>query len=309
LLEKWRSALDNKKAVATVLMDLSKAFDCLPHDLLIAKLQAYGMSNKATTLMASYLRSRVQRVKVGDTVSTWLGLIKGVPQGSVLGPVLFNFFVNDLLYAIKTADLINYADDNTLSAESGSLTNCLEILETEANNCLKWFTVNDMKANPDKFHFMVVGNTDTPDFNLGNTILKHEDSVELLGIGIDSKLNFNHHITNLCKKAARQLNVLQRISKQVCREIRLAIFRCFVLSQFNYCPLVWHFCGRVNTLKLEKLQYRGLKMVYRDYESSYEELCSRAGVRPLEETRLLSLATEAYKSVHHLSPPFIEDIF
>ena len=90
MMEDWRKALDDRKYVGAVLMDLSKAFDCMPHNLLLAKLQAYGLSNEAITLMRSYFTGRRQRVKIGSTTSSWLEVKKGVPQGSILGPLLFN---------------------------------------------------------------------------------------------------------------------------------------------------------------------------------------------------------------------------
>ena len=96
-------------------MDLSKAFDCLPHDLLTGKLRAYGLAPYAVSLLSSYLSDRVQQVRLGSHTSTWEKIIKGVPRGYILGPLLFNVFINDIFYFVKQAVIYNYAYDNTLS--------------------------------------------------------------------------------------------------------------------------------------------------------------------------------------------------
>ena len=96
-------------------MDLSKAFDCLPHDLLLGKLQAYGLSDKACSLISSYLSGRRQQVRLGPHYSDWCEIIKGVPQGSILGPLLFKIFVNDIFLVLDRSSLHHFADDNTLS--------------------------------------------------------------------------------------------------------------------------------------------------------------------------------------------------
>lgn len=132
LIEDWKSAFDRHEYIAAVLMDLSKAFDCLPHDLIILKLKAYGLSEAAADLMHSYLTDRQQRVKLNKHYSDWMTIVKGVPQGSILGPLLFNIFINDKFYFINKASIYKYADDNTLSNCDTNITSLRSVLENES---------------------------------------------------------------------------------------------------------------------------------------------------------------------------------
>ena len=136
LIEDWKNNLDKKKYVGAVLMDLSKAFDCVPHDLLIAKLHAYKFDMETLILFYSYLKNRQQCVKINNVFSSFMVLVSGVPQGSILGPILFNIFINDLVHFIKS-DLGNFADDNTISDAAKTIPDLIKSLETDSNNAIE----------------------------------------------------------------------------------------------------------------------------------------------------------------------------
>ena len=152
LMENVKQALDEGENVGLILLDLSKAFDWLPHRLLLCKLNAYGVSYEACSLIKSVLCQRLQRVKVASGRSQWQIMQKGVPHGSILGPLLFNIFINDIIHELQgVCSLHNYADDNTICCSHSDM-NILKInLEKSANLALKWFENNHMKANPSKF--------------------------------------------------------------------------------------------------------------------------------------------------------------
>ena len=313
LVEDWRSKLDTDHVVGAVLMDLSKAFDCIPHDLLIAKLSAYGFDENSLVYIYSYLKRREQCVRINNTYSSFQTILSGVPQGSVLGPILFNFYINDLLLFIRQATVYNYADDNTLGFFSKNIPDLVKVLEEQSNVALDWLAYNEMIANPDKFHAIIVkkDRSDTTGINIrikGQNI-KTESTVKLLGVKLDYKLNFDPHISDLCKKAANQLNILKRLKRFIGFETRKLLVQSFVYSNFNYCPIVWHFSSAKSLHKVERIQERALRFQYDDHNSSYQELLQRSGRCFMHVSRLRSFCIEIYKTMKKLNPSFMEQLF
>ena len=168
-----------------------------------------------------------------------------------------------------------------------------------------------MKANPEKFQAIAIGNktkNGNLKFNLDGNEIICENEVKLLGVTIDCQLKFSTHISEICKKASRQLNVLKRIGKHLSKLGRLTIYYSFIMSNFNYCPVVWHFCGEGNTKKMEKIQERALRFIYEDYESSYDILLCKSGLPSLKIRRLRIMAIEVFKILYKQSPVYLHDI-
>ena len=245
MIEMWRRCLDENKVVGAILMDLSKAFDSLPYDLLIAKLHAYGFTHNALTLLLSYLSERTQCVKKYNTFCLFKLILSGVPQGSILGPILFNVFINDLYMLLNSNNLFDFADDNTIWAFSETVEGLINILQTETEKSLDWRENNDMIVNPDKFDTIILtkdrmDNTGI-EITVNDTIIKSNEKVDLLGLTSDDKLSFETHVSAICKKASGQLNALKRLSPHLTYKSHKAAVDAFILSNFNYCPLVWFF--------------------------------------------------------------------
>ena len=252
MIEKWKESMDSGGAFGALMTDLSKAFDCLHHELLIAKLDAYGFDIKSVKLIQQYLSNRKQRVKVGNAYSSWKDIFYGIPQGSILGPLIFNIFLCDLFYFLEGVAVASYADDTT--PYTANKTNDLVIKEIEhfSEVLFKWFDFNYMKINSGKSHILFSGN-DNVSANIDNHTIISENKNELLGIILDSKLSFEDHINNLCKKASQKLNALARIAPYMCLEKRKTVMKAYIVSQFGFCPLVWMFHSRSLNNKINSL--------------------------------------------------------
>ena len=167
-------------------MDLSKAFNSISHDLIIAKLVAYGLDDTALQLIFSYLKNRKQCVRVNNTYSNFENIITGVPQVLILGPLLFDFSTNNLFFFNESCSIHNFADDNTLSAWANTISDLINKLKSESNIAIELFKVNKMIVNPDKFQAIVLNKkrsdlTNT-NFQVDNQVIKSVSSVGLLGI-------------------------------------------------------------------------------------------------------------------------------
>ena len=227
--------------------------------------------------------------------------------------LLSNDFVNDISYVIHKSDLYNYADDNTLSFHSPDYEKDIHVsvLQVESDILIKWCSFNCMQANPEIFQAIAVGkNTCSKNhiFNIGDANISCDEIVKLLGVDIDFKLNFDYHITNICKKAVQQLNILKRIDKNLSKLNILTIFHSFILSNFNFCPLSWHFFSEKNTKKIEKVQERALRFVYFDYTSSYDELLVKVKLPSLHVRRTRLMAIETFKIIKGIAPPVLDNI-
>ena len=246
--------LDKQGYAGVLMMDLSKAFDTINHELLIAKLYAYGLDRKSVLLIRNYLTNRWHRTKINSSFSSSQSLINGVPQGSVLGPLLFNIYLNDLFYFIEETEASNYADDTNIHACDMNLNNLLKRLEHDALIAVEWFESNYMKINRKKCHILITGKKyEHIWLNVGSTRIWESSTEKLLGVIIDSKLKFDIHVNSFIKIAGRKLTAMSRLSRVLSFSKLRMLIKSFFESQFAYWPLVWMFCSRSLNGNINKL--------------------------------------------------------
>ena len=299
--------------VWSIANDLSHAFDDLPHGLLLAKVHAYGVNIESCKLIASYLHNRHHRVKIRDKRSDWLQIKRGVPQGSVLGPLLFDISINDKFLFNSDVNIYNYADDNCISFEGRSIDIITDKLHKESVSLMEWFRKNSLAENPAKFQTMLLKSNSIKDIQLNVTVenssLPSFDSMKVLGIDIDDKLTFDGHISNICIKAGRQLDILQRLKGSLDQDSRMAIYKSFIMSNFNYCPLIWMFTSKTSLSKLENIQKRALRFVLDDYQSGHTDLLQNANVPGIKIRLLRYLAIDVFKCINEINPAYLNVMF
>ena len=242
-------------------------------------------------------------------MSDWKCVNVGVPQGSVLGPLLFNVFINDLYFIPISIQIFNYADDNTICYQDKDIGNLRD--SNDSGTAINWFGENGLLANPNKFQAIVLGaqRNSLTYFVIDKHTIETNHEIKILGVHLDDQLNFNSHVSIMCKKAASQLSALRRISYYFSDKNRLIIYKSFMRSTFDYCPIVWIFCGKTNSNKLEKLQERALREIYNDTTPSYDCLLENAGLLPLRLYRIRCLLIEVFKCLNGKCPAYLNNMF
>ena len=308
--------LDNDKIPFCIFMDLSKAFDTLNHNILLKKLSFYGVSGVALGWFDSYLHQRNQYVKFHDTKSPVEQINIGVPQGSILGPLLFLIYVNYINNASSMFRYILYADDTTLISTFCSFCDSVSsehYLNSELDKIFRWLCANKLSLNICKTKYMVFHsphkndtNINFPALSINGVLLDRTSEFNFLGITISSNLSWKKHCTILCKKLSRTIGTLKRLKNTVPTYILLTIYNSLFLSYISQSILIWgHNPGRVF-----KLQKRAIRIICgAKYNAHTSKPFKTHKLLKFEDIYKTAMIKFYYKYLHDSLPSYFNDIF
>ena len=236
-------AYDKREYTIGVFLDLSKAFDTVDHNILLRKLHHYGIRGKIHKWFSSYLSSRTQYVSLDNNLSSVSTISHGVPQSSILGPILFLIYINDLVNS-SNHNIIMYADDTCLYSSGNSLNELINSINNDLINVRNWVLANKLTLNPDKTHYVLFQRNKPlpptlPDLRLGRALIKKEDSTKFLGVFLDFQLNWKPHIQYLQSKLSKQCGLIYQTKQVLTKKALLALYNSLIYPHLSYCQIVW----------------------------------------------------------------------
>ena len=287
LVEEITSSMDNGKHTVGVFIDLSKAFDTINHSLLLKKLENFGIRGVVLNWLRSYLTDRKQYVMLNTFSSELMPVVCGVPQGSVLGPLLFILYINDITRVSNILKLILFADDTNLFRSGSDLSVVCREISDELNKLYTWFNVNKLSLNVTKTNYMIFSNKNVAtDSNIliNGADIERVGCTKFLGVLIDSKLTWKEHINKLKGKLSKSVSILYRCYKLIDENALKTLYYSLFLSYLTYCCEVWGTTYKSNLKCLCILQKKAIRIICKvEKFTGTAPLFSRLGLLKLED--------------------------
>ena len=315
--DNWSLNIDRGFVNAVVFLDLKKAFDTVDHSILLSKLQAYGIQGSTNQWFCSYLKNRTQTCLVNGNKSSKMFLRCGVPQGTILGPLLFLLYINDLPNCLQHSQPRMYADDTSITfagSDVDEINNCINL---DLERIRVWLAANRLTLNMTKTEFLLIGSkqrlsnfTVNPTANINQFPIKRVSTVKSLGVHIDENLTWECHINELSKKIASGISAIKRIRYSVPYKTLLSIYNSLVQPHLDYCSSVWGSCSKSLSQKLQKLQNRAARVItFSNYGRNTDELLRTINWVKLDRQRLVNKSIMMYKIVNNMVPEYLSSHF
>ena len=274
LQESVTKAFESGKTTVAIYLDLKKAFDTVDNDILIEKLKLYGFQSAVLNLISSYLTDRQQCVEYDGARSNFVNINVGVPQGSVLGPLLFLLYINDMPNVCKQAKFLLFADDTVVIFENKNINRLQIDLDTELPDICEWLKANKLSLNTKKTVCQIYSNSRTEiqlNVLLNNETIPAVEKVKYLGIIIDRNLNWGLHIHQLSSMISRNIGIMNRSKFYLDKSSLKLLYNALVLPYINYCCLVWGFTFPSYIHKLILLQKRAVRIIAHEHRLANTE--------------------------------------
>lgn len=310
VLYKWKDAIEQNLIVGVVFLDFKRAFETINRQLLILKLKRYGLGSKIIEWFESYLDSRKQVVKYGETVSSEQLTTYGVPQGTVLGPNLFILYINDIVHHIKDSNIQLFADDTILYVVGSDVQNVINIINIELENVLKWLNMNSLYINVNKTKFMIIksklSRLDTEnhvDVLINNIRIDQVNEIKYLGVIIDEHLSFSNHAIYVANKVIKKANLIGRAGQDMSIYTKLTIYKTIILPHFNFCSTVLFLLNNQELQILQKRQNRVMRHILNcNRRTSIKLMLDTLNLLSVRQIIYLNTLIFIYKIVHNMVP-------
>ena len=292
------TAINNNETTIAIYIDAMKAFDTVNHQILLKKAEKYGITGKVLDWLGDYLNERYQCTIANNICSEQKLITCGVPQGSVCGPLLFLLYINDIACIMKNCKVSLYADDTVLYVTNEDINVAISDIQEDLNNLAAWCDRNKLTINSKKTKYCIYGSRSVIrksklkdiSLSLNNYILDRVCSYKYLGFILDDHLNFNKHISELCKHITHKLYLISKVRKYITTEACITIFKTMILALFEYGDIIYSGTSCENLKKIDKLFYRGLR-ICTGSQIAYNkfELCNTCKIAPLKYRRHMHL--------------------